>query len=287
MEQGIESWVNSSPEGQENFRKAVHIILMAISLHDELSESMVMKGGILLGIRYGSNRYTTDIDFSTSKKMTTLNEEELKEQINLKLIEAETELFYGIFCAIQKLKKMPKKADATFPSLKITIGYSQKNNPATMRRIMRGESSQVVSIDYSFNEFTGGTQEIGITGEDSIKAYDLVSLTAEKFRSVLQQVVRNRGRRQDIYDISYLIDNFLTCTNEEKSMVLEMLLEKSKEKHIDDFLHKDALNDKRIIEKSSEGFQDMEDEIEGDLPDFNTIYKKVNDYFTSMPWDIV
>lgn len=287
MEQGIKNWVDSSPEGQENFRKAVHLILMAISLHDELSESMVMKGGILLGIRYGSNRYTTDIDFSTTSKISNLKEEELKEQINLKLIEAETELFYGIFCAVQKLKKMPKKLDATFPSLKITIGYSQKDNPATMRRMMRGESSQVVSIDYSFNEFTGGTQEIGITGEDSIKAYDLVSLTAEKFRSILQQVVRNRGRRQDVYDISYLIDNFLMCTNEEKSMVLEMLLEKSKGKNIDEFLQKNALDDKRIIEKSSEGFKDMADEIEGELPDFEIIYKKVNNYFKSMPWEIV
>ena len=41
-----------------------------------------------------------------------------------------------------------------------------------------------------------------------ISAYGLTDLIAEKFRALLQQVPRNRYRRQDIYDIAHLIERF-------------------------------------------------------------------------------
>lgn len=287
MEQWIVDWVNRSPADQVDFRKAVHIILMAVSLDGDLSKSMVMKGGILLGIRYGSSRYTTDIDFSTSEKMVELDEDEMRDKINMRLFEAEAELLYGIKCSVQKLKKIPKRADATFPSLDITIGYARKNNDSMMSRLERGQSSQVVQIDYSFNEFTGTTQEIEIDGDECIQAYDLVSLLAEKFRSILQQVVRNRSRRQDVYDIYYLIDRFAEGSDEEKAMVLEMLLEKSIGKDIDEFLNVNGMDDERVISRSSENFNDMEDEIEGELPGFEDSYAVVRSYYKTMPWETV
>lgn len=285
MEQGIADWVNRSPVDQLDFRKAVHIILMAISLDKDLSKSMVMKGGILLGIRYGSSRYTTDIDFSTSEKMVGLDEHELRDKINLRLLEAESELVYGIKCSIQKLKKIPKRDDATFPSLDITIGYAKKNNDSMMSRLERGQSAQVVQIDYSFNEFTGTTQEIEIDGDERIQAYDLVSLLAEKFRSILQQVVRNRSRRQDVYDIYYLINRFAEGSDEERSMVLEILIEKSIGKGIDEFLNVNGMDDERVIFRSSENFNDMKDEVEEELPSFEDAYSLVRDYYKKMPWE--
>ena len=70
----IENWVqesidNRSVAAQKDFRHAVHIILKAISLSENLSKSMIFKGGMLLGIKYQSERYTTDLDFSTAEKL--------------------------------------------------------------------------------------------------------------------------------------------------------------------------------------------------------------------------
>lgn len=286
MEHGIEAWVTSAPVDQINFRKAVHLVLMAISLNEELSKSMVMKGGILLGIKYASGRYTTDIDFSTSEKMTNLDIEDLKKEINLDLLAAEVELSYNLTCSVQTIKRFPSRLDATFPSLKITIGYARKDNSKDIKKLKQGQSSHIVSIDYSFNEVTGGTQEIAIDGEESIKAYDFISLMAEKFRSILQQEVRNRGRRQDIYDLCHLIENFAENTDEEKAMVLEMLIAKSKNKGIEEYLHIDGLDDERIKSRTSENFESLRDELEVKLPDFNLTYNTVNNYYKNMPWGI-
>lgn len=62
----LDAWVEEAPENGKEFRQVICIILTAVSHDLKLRSSMVMKGGILMGIRYHSNRFTTDLDFSTS-----------------------------------------------------------------------------------------------------------------------------------------------------------------------------------------------------------------------------
>jgi hypothetical protein len=50
----IEAWVDAAPADQRGFREAVHIILDSIGHSQNLQARMVMKGGLLLAIRYGS-----------------------------------------------------------------------------------------------------------------------------------------------------------------------------------------------------------------------------------------
>src|SRR3546814_15247359 len=64
-EVNIEAWVEAAPEGQQRFREAVHIILDSIGHSQNLQAKMVMKGGLLMAIRYDSSRFTKDLDFST------------------------------------------------------------------------------------------------------------------------------------------------------------------------------------------------------------------------------
>jgi len=52
----IEAWVAQAPQGQQGFREAVHTILDSIGHSKNLSAKMVMKGGLLLAIRYDSSR---------------------------------------------------------------------------------------------------------------------------------------------------------------------------------------------------------------------------------------
>ncbi|HDH15541.1 MAG TPA: nucleotidyl transferase AbiEii/AbiGii toxin family protein, partial [Gammaproteobacteria bacterium] len=43
---------------------------------------MVIKGGILLAIRYNSHRYTRDIDFSTNQMLGDINKDEIANRLN-------------------------------------------------------------------------------------------------------------------------------------------------------------------------------------------------------------
>ncbi|WP_346843088.1 nucleotidyl transferase AbiEii/AbiGii toxin family protein [Klebsiella pneumoniae] len=45
--------------------QSVHIIIKSLYIEGSLNEMMVMKGGTLLGVKHGSDRYTKDIYFST------------------------------------------------------------------------------------------------------------------------------------------------------------------------------------------------------------------------------
>src|SRR3546814_15398354 len=69
-EVNIEAWVEAAPEGQQRFREAVHIILDSIGHSQNLQAKMVMKGGLLMAIRYDSSRFTKDLDFSTTDLYT-------------------------------------------------------------------------------------------------------------------------------------------------------------------------------------------------------------------------
>ncbi|SFU98475.1 nucleotidyl transferase AbiEii/AbiGii toxin family protein [Halomonas korlensis] len=289
MEQSIDEWVDEPSSGEKEFRRAVRIILKAISLDEELSENMVMKGGILLGIKYKSGRYTTDIDFSTSEKLGSLDIKGFEENLNDRLLEAQASLVEDIRCIVQSIKVQPnKRPDATFPSLKISVGYAKKTDASKLRRLESRQSPQKVSIDYSFNEVTGETENLEVDKEDGekIKAYALVSLIAEKFRAILQQAARNRNRRQDIYDLHHLLRNHADHTYEEKLLVLETLIQKSAEKGIDQFLHQDGLDDKEVMERSAKDYPLLVNEITGELPDFSSAYELVRNYYKSMPWEM-
>ncbi len=287
MEKKIHHWVKNAPSNEELFRKVVHIVIYAISLNAGFSESMVLKGGILMGISYQSSRYTTDIDFSNRNIIRKADYDSFEKEFNSLLNESTIELLYNITCKIQSHEFKPKHENSEFPSLKVKIGYADKNNKQLVKRLLEGTgSSSTLSIDFSFNEEIGSVEELTIEGENSISVYTLESMISEKLRSVLQQPIRNRNRRQDIYDLHYLITNNIECKNDQvKYNVLELLFLKSEGKGIDNYLHKDALNDKDIILRSKKEYSTLQDEIYDRLPIFEDIYEHVNEYYRSLPWE--
>ncbi len=52
----VATWVANGPADKKNFRQAVHMILAAIGTSVDLSTKMVMKGGMLMALRYDSSR---------------------------------------------------------------------------------------------------------------------------------------------------------------------------------------------------------------------------------------
>jgi predicted nucleotidyltransferase component of viral defense system len=274
MEYNIEEWVKAGSEDRKHFRQAVHTILFAIAESEYLKPKMIIKGGMLLGIRYNSDRFTEDIDFSTSKKYSEIDNE------------AFDELPYGIKCLVQSLKVQPKKyiESATFPSLKLKVGYAHTSNDRNISRLNAKNCTNTVKIDYSFNEVTHKIDDLIIDDEEGILAYGFEDLFAEKLRSIHQQVVRNRSRRQDIYDLHYLIKNTEPPSEEEKMNILRFLFDKSQERLPDGMLHINSLEDEDIKKCSSEDYHLLAAEIEGELPNFEDAYAVVNDFYKSLPW---
>jgi hypothetical protein len=130
----IEAWVAQAPQGQQGFREAVHTILDSIGHSKNLSAKMVMKGGLLLAIRYDSSRYTRDLDFSTRDKYTAESAERLLAELQEGLVAAENRLPYDTACRLQSYKVQPKGENKTHHSLALKMGFASRSNAGQMRR---------------------------------------------------------------------------------------------------------------------------------------------------------
>ncbi len=283
MEMQIEQWVEDSQPNQKPLRQATHLILKAISGSDDLNAKMVMKGGALLGLRYGSKRYTTDIDFSTDLLLADISLAEFEQNFNDALDVAEAELAYGMKCKLQSHKIQPN-AEGTFPTVKLKVAYSYKKDLAQMKRLENRNSTNLVSIDYSFNEKTYNCEILEID-DGELKAYSIVDLFAEKYRSILQQEVRKRNREQDIYDVNYLLTTVADLTDEDKYKILDSLLRKSEGKEVDEFLNAAGMDDPRIKARSGMRYADLRATVTV-LPDFEESYARVSEFFRGLPWEL-
>ena len=283
MESNIAEWVKAAPVDRRLFRQAVHLILHGIGGDEYLRLNMIMKGGMLLGIRYQSSRFTEDIDFSVGHQLQEVDQDNFAQLLKNALVVAEDELPYQVTCRLQSLKVQPRSG-GTFPSLKMKVAYSDQRDSSGMKRLNRGQSSQVVKIDYSFNEASYQVEELNLDGEEMIQAYALTDILAEKLRSIIQQVVRNRNRRQDIYDIWHLLTTCPALTAEEKQQVLESFKRKSEARIDSTFIHRDTLRRSDVKSASQVDYDTLKDEIAGDLPAFELAYERVVEFYESLPW---
>lgn len=275
----ISRWVSEAPATMREFREAVHLTLAAIESDPELRSDMVMKGGILMAIRYHSPRFTKDIDFSTHHTLREIDVTKFEQRFAAALAIEVAESEYDLDCRIQSCKVLPpRKPDATFPSIKLTIGYAAKGS-AKHRRLQNGDSPDIVSIDYSLNERILAKEDLPMDG-GSIRVYAFSDLVAEKFRSLLQQADRNRYRRQDIYDLNLLLAGQIE--QEERSAILSSLLEKSRSRGIEPRL--ESLGDPEIRTRAEVDYHTLADEVAGKLPEFSTAYTKIEDFYRSLPW---
>lgn len=280
----ISEWVDTAEPKELPFRQAVHIVLIAISGNKFLKSSMIMKGGILLALGYKSYRYTRDIDFSTPATLEEFDQEDFRERLDESLAYAVERLDYGLNCKIQSIKQEPAGDGASFPTIKTTIGYAYKDNPRTHKRLLAGNSSSVIKLDYSLNEPVGSIDYFSLD-DGNIQVYDIVELVAEKFRALLQQEVRKRVRAQDLYDLYHI---FQVAEADFSSDVMKKILQRlvTKAEARDLFLTPESMSSEEIVRRSREGYEvSLPSMIEGDLPPFDEIYSQVDAFYRSLPWE--
>ncbi|MCF7786030.1 MAG: nucleotidyl transferase AbiEii/AbiGii toxin family protein [Prosthecobacter sp.] len=280
MQHDIAEWVNQAPSDQRELRQAVHTVLAAIAQDTQLRADMIMKGGILLAVRYQSGRFTKDIDFSTSLKLSEVNPDEVQRRLDAALRLTVESLDYDLDCRVQGCKVQPaNQVKASFPSIKLKIGYAYKGT-AKHRRLIQLQSTSVISIDYSLNESISNTDEVLVGLDQSVNAYPFAELVAEKFRALLQQVERDRYRRQDVYDLAFL--SRMPRKEPVEVAILESLMVKARSRNIEP--NRDSLNDEEVKRRAAADYHTLKDEVQGDLPDFELAYAEVLSFYRALPW---
>lgn len=274
----IEKWIRNSPPEQKEFGQAVHIILLAITLDPLLKELMIIKGGILLAIEYESGRFTKDIDFSSNRKLCDIALEDIEQAFERALRKSVVILNSGVDCILHKIEIKPAKIEnPTFPSYTIKIGYALLGT-AKHKRLRQKQSTSVIKIDFSLNEVIVNKGRFNIGGENFLRSYDVHDLIAEKIRSLIQQVIRNRNRRQDVYDINIL----LGVSGVDKSKVLESIKLKSESRNITATIK--SLDDPEVRQRAEAEYSTLADEIDDVLPDFDRLYDRLIVFYKSLPW---
>lgn len=278
----IATWVAGAEPNKKTFREAVHIILAAISSSSTLSSTMIMKGGMLMAIRYNSSRFTKDTDFSTKEKYTKDNEQALIKELSQQLDYVNETLSYDTMCRCQRYEIRPSRENAVFPTLTLSIGYAQRSKPRELTRLLAGQAPTIVEIDYSYNEAVLDVEVLSISDGVELKAYSFLNLIAEKLRSLLQQPIRKRNRRQDIYDLNWLILDSQPLVENEKTQLLQLIIESCSQRNIS--AERTSFANSEVKEMAEQDYENLESEIDGPLPNFNDAYSRVQNFYESLPW---
>jgi predicted nucleotidyltransferase component of viral defense system len=279
----LAGWVAEEIDPERRaFRQAVQLVLRGIAQSPALSPIMIMKGGVLLAIRYRSTRFTRDIDFSTPRHINEVDVPQFLAAVEEALATVSADNEYGLALRLQRKEVRPPPGEGVnFPTLKLGIGYARRLQPSAMRRLA-ANGAQVVELDYSFNEWVSDIERQALDG-GALCVYPFHGLVAEKLRAVLQQPIRGRYRHQDIYDLYLLLSGSMSLDAADRARVWEKLVEAARVRQVP--LHIAAMRDPDVVERSRRHYyENLNGLISGPLPDFAIAYALVQLFYESLPW---
>jgi hypothetical protein len=289
----ISNWVAKSKNNPNKYalRQVIEILINAIGHTKFLKGNMYLKGGTLMALAHESQRMTGDVDFSwlepfhkdDFRDVDEIIRESLDESMNM----VRNKLGYlDLRCKVQTIKKMPngwRNNKLSTPALEMTIGFA-KIGTRQAELLEINKSVQILRVDISFNEKIKDYEELILDdGSTSINAYSPIEIITEKYRALIQQAQRNheRNRRQDVYDINFLIKHF-DYDEDEKKLILENLIIKSESRNI--YPNYNSLSDMKVKELAKKEWHTMELELM-ELPDFEGCYENIKNFYMSLPWD--
>ena len=281
----VRAWVEASRADPTRYRdrQVTEIVLTAIGLAPSLHANLVLKGGAAMALAFKSTRVTGDVDFTSMVEPAELAEK-LTPELNELLPKTAIKLGYlDLLCQVQSVKKMPRAEsfeDHDFPALRVRIG-SAKRGTAEAARLAEGKASRVLDAEISFRDHVCTFQELNLMGAGvAVRAFTIHELVAEKFRALLQQPVRKRNRRQDVYDIAFLIDDH-DFSDDDKATILATLIEKCRSRGID--AKQDSMDNPEIKQRAQADWDTLALEI-GDLPPFDERFALMRNLYVSLPW---
>lgn len=281
----VRAWVEAARADPILYRnrQVTEIVLAAIGLAPTLSKALVMKGGAAMALAFNSNRLTGDVDFTSMAEPADLTAT-IAPELNEALPRTAISLGYlDLLCRVQSVKKMPRAQnfeDHDFPALRVRIG-SARRGTGEEARLGDGRAIRVLDMEISFRDQVYAFQELNLTGADvAVRAFTLHELIAEKFRALLQQPLRKRNRRQDVFDIAYLIDDH-EFSSVDKAAILATLIGKCRSRGIE--ARRDSMDDPEIKERAKADWNTLALEI-GNLPPFEGRFGLMRGLYVSLPW---
>lgn len=281
----VRAWVEAAANDPVLYRdrQVTEIVLSAIGLAPTLSANLVLKGGTLMALAFGSLRLTGDIDFSANVEPGDFDQA-LTEELDALLPKVALRLGYlDLVCRVQSIKKMPRSEnfeDHSFPALLVKIGSAVRGTPE-QARLERGRAPRVVQVEISFRDQVYNSQSLQLSGAGAaVRAFTLHEVIAEKLRALLQQPVRNRNRRQDVYDIAFLLDGH-DLDAEDRALIHHTLLDKCASREVP--VDVAALENPEVIVRAQADWDSLKLEL-AELPPFEERFGRVAAFYRSLPW---
>ena len=208
------------------------------------------------------------------------------EELNKQLPSATSKLGYlDISCRVQRTEKRPRPQNfenMKFPALLVRIGYAKRGS-AQERLLAKSNASSVIDLEITFRDQVYQFQELClIDAAVAVQAFSLNEIVAEKLRALLQQKKehRDRYRRQDVYDIAYLLENY-SFDDAARNEVLDIFTQKCASREI--FPTRSSLTDPEVVERARTDWNSIELEVT-ELPEFDAQFEKVARFYTELPW---
>lgn len=282
----ISEWIEKAKADPQAYleRQVTEIFLAALAMTKPFANEIFLKGGVLMGVVYKSPRQTGDVDFTAISQPSKEMSEALKTELNGAFPRAAAKLGYpDLMCNIQSSRYEPSAkmfAKATGPLLALRVGYARRGS-AQERLFQAGTASDVLDVDIAFREPVNAIQIVRFGHEGiAFLAYSLLDLIAEKLRALLQQPKRNRNRRQDVYDIACLLNQF-ALDAAERTNLLALLKEKCRARDIEP--NREALGRPEVRDRAKRDWDTLDLELE-ELPDFDGCFEVVDSFYRSLPW---
>jgi predicted nucleotidyltransferase component of viral defense system len=281
----VRSWVEAARTDPQlhHDRQVTEVVLAAIGLSPSLHDGLVLKGGTLMALAFASNRVTGDIDFSAQADPAGFDHL-LRTELDALLEPAALRLGYlDLVCRVQGVRRRPRPElfeDANFPALEVRIGSALRNTPQE-QLLAEGKAARVLLVEVSFRDQVYAFQELHLEMPNvGVRAFTLEELIAEKLRALLQQPIRRRNRRQDVYDIAFLLDHY-ELTDAALKRIHETLIQKCRTRGIEPTPA--SLDDPEIRVRAEREWETLKLEV-SDLAPFDERFACVAGLYRSLPW---
>jgi len=191
--------------------------------------------------------------------------------------------YLDLICRVQGVKRRPHPElfeDAEFPALELRIGSAERGTKQEMA-LAEGKASRILFVEISFRDQVYAFQELNLGDADvAVRAFTLDELIAEKLRALLQQPIRNRNRRQDVYDIALLLDEN-SVDDSLRAKILTTMIEKCRSRGIEPT--RASIDDPEVADRAKRDWETLRLEV-SDLPPFDERFVTVRDFYYSLPW---
>lgn len=272
----IGEWAKSHrrPVVEARLRFAQYGILLAIARSRALRPLLVFKGGNALDFVWQANRSTRDLDFSVDG--SSLEEGELSSRLQFALdaVGRSIEVFYRV----HRILRRPPGADKTFVTLHAKVGFALRDDFEVQRRLQNGQASpHVVPLDISLNEPICAATEARVDDRNSIRVSAVEDIVAEKLRALLQQVLRDRYRCQDVLDLALLVEQF----RPDPGRVGSYLLRKGEARNV--VVTRSAFYDVGVEERAHHGYDDLRATAREKFVPFDKAFATILSFVDQLP----